>query len=183
MPTPRRFNQDDISEIWLELCTDTTSSIASRRGVTPSAIQHIGKGKSYKLETALTDGAIVVRARAAMLDRQSGSVTTLRNKKREAPTRETLQTMLNDLGTQRAVALALNCSVGLVRDWMIDRKLSTGDYTCRYRNHARLEASDIPLIRQLHAEGQTIGDIAVTFDVLPLTIGNVLTGKNWSEVK
>jgi len=48
--------------------------------------------------------------------------------------------------------------------------------------HARLEESDIPLIRGLLAEGLTAVEIAPKFEVNERTIRDVKNGKTWSHV-
>jgi len=49
-------------------------------------------------------------------------------------------------------------------------------------HHARLEESDIPLIRGLIAEGLTPAEIAPKFEVDARTISDVKTGHTWRHV-
>lgn len=47
------------------------------------------------------------------------------------------------------------------------------------RTHTKLEADDIPLIRDLRASGMTLREIATKFDVSISAVGHVCTGSRW----
>lgn len=48
--------------------------------------------------------------------------------------------------------------------------------------HAKLKESDIPVIRQLHREGSSLGEIALIFGVAKPTISGIIKGTRWKHV-
>lgn len=52
----------------------------------------------------------------------------------------------------------------------------------KFHHRAKLEESDIPLIRGLYQEGLMIKDIADKFEVASPTISDVISKKTWRHV-
>ena len=181
MPTPRRFNQEELQAIWLDLRTDSYYKIAQRNGVTPSAIQSIVKGYSYKAETSkLCQSAIAISLHA--IEKRTTKSKRDHYKKRPMPSKADLIATFQELGTQYAVALKYDGTPRLIKIWTEHYGITKCDYKHKTAKYDELEGVDIPLIRQLHKEGETIRSIAVTFNVHRDVMSDVINGKTWKDV-
>ncbi len=101
--------------------------------------------------------------------------------KRPMPSRDEMLGKMQELGTQSLVASYYGCHRSLVQQWMSIHKIRAKDYRTGHSTYKKLEASDIPLIRELTGM-ITRKDIAEKFGVKPRTIYDVVIGKTWGWV-
>ena len=99
------------------------------------------------------------------------------------PRPEHLLSTLQRVGNQDRAAEHYGCHRSTIQQWMSDSKITAKDYRTGHASYKKLEADDIPMIRELYAAGMTKGAIARKFDVVRNCIDNIIRGNTWGWVK